>query len=54
MFYRYNYSVCMSACVCPRTDPDGGLVRPEGVLFTDPAEELLEDGIPRAKNIFIK
>lgn len=45
MFYRYKYSVC----VC--TDPDGGLVRPEGVLLTDPAEELLQDGIPRAKNI---
>lgn len=32
-----------------RTDPDGGLVRPEGLLLIDPAEEILLDGIPRAK-----
>lgn len=31
------------------TDPDGGLVMPERLLLTEPAEEALLDGIPRAK-----
>lgn len=30
------------------TDPDGGLVRPEGLLLIEPAEEVLLEGIPRA------
>lgn len=28
------------------TDPDGGLVMPERLLLTEPAEEALLDGIP--------
>lgn len=28
------------------THPDGGLVRPEALLLTEPADEVLPDGIP--------
>ena len=42
--------VCVCVCVvCVSTDPDGGLVRPEGLLLTEPADETLLDGIPGAK-----
>lgn len=36
-------------CVCARpcTDPDGGLVRPDGLLLAEPEEETLLEGIPR-------
>lgn len=38
-----------AAVNCVSTDPDGGLVRPEGLLLIDPAEEILLDGMPAAK-----
>ena len=41
--------VCVYVCVCVCNDPDGGLVRPEGLLLIEPAEEALLDGIPRAR-----
>lgn len=42
--------MCVVVSVCV-TDPDGGLVSPEGLLLTEPAEKALPEGIPVVREV---